>query len=479
MDWNDKLELLEAQARQLDPGRDERQDMLGKASAYAEGFLDALPGGRTYVPPGAEAGRSAFYPAESGAPTDALLAILDESVDRPGINPASGGHLGYIPGGGLFPSAVGGFLAGVTNRYSGIHFASPGAVQMEKTLVRWMADLVGLPETAGGDLTSGGSTANLSAIVTAREAAKLRAADIPGSCLYMTRQVHHCVDKALRIAGLAECAARFVPMDEHFRMDAAVLEEMVAADRVQGRKPWLVVASAGTTDSGAVDPLLRIASTCREHGLWLHVDAAYGGFFLLCDEGRHALAGLDRADSIVLDPHKGLFLPYGTGAVLVRDESLLARAHHYQADYMQDAEKMRSGHSPADLSAELSRPFRGLGMWLPLKRFGLAPFRAALAEKLWLARYFHEQITALDGFEAGPYPDLSVVTFSYTGAADAEAANRRLLEAVLKDGRVFISSTRINGRFTLRVAILHFRTHRAEVDHLLAVLEQASAELRQ
>jgi len=478
MNWDDILGALELKARELDPAGPARGKMLGQANAYAESFLAALPTGKTFVRGHQVDGADELSIDDDPIPMDELLAYLGREVDQPGINPASGGHLGYIPGGGLYPSAIGGFLAGVANRYSGVHFASPGAMRMEKGLVQWMAGLVGLPDTAGGDLTSGGSTANLSAIVTARDARPLRAADIPGSCVYMTRQVHHCVDKALRVAGLAECYVRFVPMDARFRMDNSVLEEMIQADRQRGLTPWMVVASAGTTDTGAVDPLLRIASVCEAENLWLHVDAAYGGFFILCENGRRALAGLERADSIVMDPHKGLFLPYGTGAVLVRDEELLARAHRYQADYMQDAARGDSGYSPADLSPELSRPFRGLGLWLPLKLFGLAPFRAALEEKIQLARYFHERIAALPGFRAGPFPDLSVVTFRYDPPrGDGEAANRQILEAVLRDGRVFISSTRINGEFSLRVAILHFRTHRGEVDHLLGVLAEAASRL--
>ncbi|NND43926.1 MAG: aminotransferase class V-fold PLP-dependent enzyme [Xanthomonadales bacterium] len=478
MSRTDTLGALEAQARLLDPNGDVRQEMLKQATAYAEQFLEGLPGGKTYQPADDDGGDWPVGPGEEGESMAALLAQLARHVDAPGINPASGGHLGYIPGGGLYPSAVGGFLAGVTNRYSGVHFASPGAVRMEQELVRWMADLAGLPASAGGDLTSGGSTANLSAIVAARDAAGMKAADVPRSCVYMTRQVHHCVDKALRVAGLAECPIRFVPMDGRFRMDESLLAEQIEADRKQGLKPWMVVASAGTTDTGAVDPLLKIASICRAEGLWLHVDAAYGGFFLLCEEGRRALAGLDRADSIVMDPHKGLFLPYGTGAILVREVDRLARAHHYHADYMQDAATGAPGYSPADLSPELSRPFRGLGLWLPLKLFGLAPFRAALAEKIELARYFHEQVSEIPGFAAGPFPDLSVVTFVFNPRQeDRESANRRLLQAVQQDGRVFISSTRVNAEFTLRAAILHFRTHRAEVDHLLGILRDTAREI--
>ncbi|HSM68444.1 MAG TPA: pyridoxal-dependent decarboxylase, partial [Xanthomonadales bacterium] len=313
MDWDTKLQALESIARKLDPGEAERAELFRQAGAYAEAFLEGLPGGRTYVRDTGQSEQLDGQISEAPVPLAELLEQLERAVDTPGINPASGGHLGYIPGGGLYPSAIGGFLAAITNRYAGIRFASPGAVYMEKQLLQWMAQLVGMPDSAAGDLTSCGSTANLSAIVAAREACGLRSADISRQCVYLSRQVHHCVDKALRIAGLGECQIRFVPMDRRYRMDESVLEDMVQADRARGLKPWMVVASAGTTDTGAVDPLLKISAICAAEQLWFHVDAAYGGFFLLCDEGRQALAGLERADSVVIDPHKGLFLPYGTG----------------------------------------------------------------------------------------------------------------------------------------------------------------------
>ncbi len=479
MNWQEKLEALEKISRQLEPDSSRRSELLEKAADYSESFLERLVNGRTFL---LDQGQSETLDGEIGEQStgmDELLQILGTAVDQTSINPASGGHLGYIPGGGIYPSAIGDFLADVTNRYSGVHFASPGAALMEKQLVRWMSDLIGYPDTAGGDLTSGGSTANLSCIVTARDAMGVSVSEVKRSCIYMTRQVHHCVDKALRVAGLEECQLRFVPMDSRHRMDDAALEEILVADHSQGLKPWMIVASAGTTDTGAVDPLLKIGSIAKEHKLWLHVDAAYGGFFVLCEEGREALRGLSQADSIVMDPHKGLFLPYGTGAVLVKDIDLLARAHSYQANYMQDASDKGYGCSPANLSVELSRPFRGLRLWLPLKLFGLAAFRSALSEKIWLARYFHKTLSEAGGFEVGSYPDLSVVTFRYVPAhGDAEKFNRRLLKGVHDDGRIFISSTMLDGRFTLRAAILHLRTHRAEIDYLLDFLIRTAAELK-
>jgi glutamate/tyrosine decarboxylase-like PLP-dependent enzyme len=473
-----KIKQLEQLSAGLEPSATQRMEMTTLAVDYAESFLGKLPEMNTFD---ADQGRSKLLEQAFGEqPEDmsGLLEILDTAVIHEGINAASGGHMGYIPGGGIYPSSLGDFLADVTNRYSGVSFASPGGAKMEQQLVKWMTELIGFPAGSGGDLTSGGSIANLTAIVTARETMGIRARDIERSCIYMTADTHHCIDKSLRAAGLAECKKHWVPMDDHFRMDVSALEQLIQEDIAAGLRPWLITASAGTTDTGAIDPVGAIAELAEQHDLWLHVDAAYGGFFLLCEEGRQVLQGLDKAHSVVLDPHKGMFLPYGSGAVLVRDVKWLAQSQAYQADYMQDVTADEGHYSPADLSLELSRPFRGLRFWLPLKLFGLAPFRAALAEKIWLARYFHEQLEKTPGWEVGPYPELSVATFRFIPeTGDADIFNERLVEAVQADGKVFISSTQINGKFVLRLAVLHFRTHLDRVDYVLELLKRLAIEM--
>jgi aromatic-L-amino-acid decarboxylase len=471
-----KLKQLEKASASLEPSAVERAELTTQAVNYAEGFLNKLPDVKTFVPDG---GRSVALEcpfSEQPESIPDLLSLLDEAVVCEGINAASGGHMAYIPGGGVFPAALGDFLADVTNCYSGVSYASPGAAKMEQQLVKWMTELVGYPASSGGDLTSGGSIANLTAIIAARETMGIRARDIESSCIYMTADAHHCVDKSLRAAGLGECIKRLVPMDGLFRMDVTALTSLMEEDLTKGLRPWLIVASAGTTDTGAVDPIETLALLAEKHDVWLHVDAAYGGFFLLCEEGREVLKGLDKAHSIVLDPHKGMFLPYGSGAVLVRDVEWLASSQSYQADYMQDA-TAGSHYSPADLSLELSRPFRGMRFWLPLKLFGVAPFRAALSEKIWLARYFYEQLDKTPGWELGAYPDLSVVTFRFIpGQGDADAFNQQLAEQVQVDGEVFISSTRVKGEFVLRLAVLHFRTHLSHVDYILGLLKRLACE---
>jgi aromatic-L-amino-acid decarboxylase len=475
----ERIKLLEERALALEPAPELHARLVGEAVRYAEEFLGRLPQAPAYrltddKGRGLREAPFSERPAEMGS----LLEIFDHQVVRPGLNPASGGHLGYIPGGGITHSAVGDYLAAITNRYAGVFFSSPGAVRMENMLLEWMADLVGYPESSAGNLTSGGSVANLMGIVTARDACGLRARDFERSVIYLTTQVHHSVDKAIRIAGLGECIKSYVPLDSGYRMDPEALRSLIRQDKAEGRIPWLVVASAGTTDTGVVDPLEAIGDIARSEELWLHVDGAYGAFFALCEEGKKVLRGMDRSDSIVMDPHKGLFLPYGSGAVLVKEREKLYNSHYYLAHYMQDTLRSQEELSPSDLSPELTKHFRGLRLWLPLKLLGIAPFRAALEEKLLLARYFHEQIQGVDRFEVGPAPDLSVVTFRYLPRdGDPNPFNQKLVEAIHSDGRVFLSSTLLDGRFVLRVAVLCFRTHLDTIDLALEVLKEKAQRL--
>lgn len=477
-----KLAELEKMSRVLDPTPTERQEWTQQVFAYAQTFLEEMPDAPAFSP-GSETETAHLLAAPlDDAPLDmaGALTLLDQTVNRLGMNKLARGDMAFIPNGGLYLSALADYLAAVGNRYAGVTYGAPGAVRLERQVLAWLAEVIGYPATAAGDLTSGGSIANLSAVVTAREAAGLKAADIASAVVYLTGQTHHCVAKALRIAGLGEAVQRFIPLDEQYRMRPAALEAAIRADRQAGLRPWLVVASAGTTDTGAVDPLPAIAEVSRRQGLWLHVDGAYGGLFALCEPGRQALAGLALADSLVMDPHKGLFLPFGSGALLVREGAKLYQAFNHDASYLQDKEFLlaQAELSPADLSPELTRHFRGLRLWLPLKLLGVAPFRAALEEKLLLARYFHQRLSQIDGFEVGPAPDLSIVTYRYRPArGDANAFNRRLVQAVQSDGRIFISSTMLEGRFTLRLAILSFRTHLAQIETALAVLTEKAREI--
>ncbi len=474
-----RIRELERAAAPLEPDSEKRRALREAVAAHAEAFLSRLPTASAFESnSGPAADLTRHQPAEGPAALDELLQLFRRSVEDTGLKASSPGHLAYIPGGGLYASALGDYLAAVTDEYAGVRFAGPGAVEMENLLLRWMAELVGYPVGARGNLASGGSIANLIAVVTAREAHGLRCADVPKAVVYLTAHTHHSLEKALRIAGLGECVLRRVATDPCHRMDAEALQQAVADDRAAGLRPWLVLAAAGSTDVGAIDPLETIGQIAAAEKLWYHVDAAYGGFFQLCPEVRERLRGLELSDSLVMDPHKSLFLPYGLGAVLVKHGAMLARAHDYRANYMQDAVAgSPAADSPADLSPELSKHFRGPRLWLPLLLYGVAPFRACLQEKLFLTRYFHERVRSM-GFEAGPEPELTVSTYRWVPEhGDPDAFNEALVRAIHRDGRIFVSSTRIGGSYFLRLAVLSFRTHLETIDLTLRVLGEKVAEL--
>ena len=474
-----QLVQLETLSRRLETSDAEWCELEAKVLDYAHQFIrNSSPGSSYYNGSPSGSGLLSSPITEDGISIEDALSLLHENVSTVGINPSSSRMFGYIPGGNLTLAAFGDFLAAIINKYSGLFFSAPGAVTMENMLLRWMSDAVGYPETAGGYLSSGGSLANLSAVITAREAHDIRPRDISRTVVYLTPHTHHCVVKALRIAGMAECVYRTVEVDNDYRMSVAALQKAVRKDFLDGLNPWLVVASAGTTDTGTVDPLRDIRHVADRHGLWFHVDGAYGAFFALCPEGAAILDGLGTSDSLVLDPHKTLFVPYGTGALLVRNQTTLGDAHGGFGAYMQDMIAHPTEVSPAYLSPELTRHFRALRIWLPLKVLGLEPFRAALSEKIHLARYFHEQIQKVQGFEVGPYPDLSIATYRYVPRyGDADVFNLELAQRLQQDGRIFVTSTRLQGTVVLRMAVLNFRTHRDDVDAALDLLQHFSRTL--
>ena len=457
-----EIARLREAAAPLEPDADERRAIGSKALDHALAYWDqveAAPSNR----PWSEVFSQRLEPEfrEEGREPSSVLDYVATCIDRPGFATTSPRFMAYIPGGGVPYSAFGDLIAATSNKYSGFASASPGAVRIENACVAWLASVIGYPPDAGGTLTSGGSIANLTAVIAAREA---RDPD-GGGAIYVTRFAHYCIDKALHIAGRARSPKRIIATDESYRMSVEALEQALEEDRRNGIRPWIVIASAGTVDTGAIDPLPEIAELCRRYGAWLHVDGAYGGLFALCDEGKALLGGIEQADSVALDPHKTLFLPYGTGAALVRDGKLLQDAFSASGEYIRPLGESEVGPSPADLSPELTRHFRALRLWLPLQMAGIAAFRAAQAEKLALARYFHARLSELEGFDAGPEPQLSVVAFRYLPkTGDVDEFNERLMRHIQQEGRVMMSGTRIDGSYRLRCAILCFRTHLEHVD---------------
>lgn len=478
-DLRDQILALEQTSRELEPDAKARAYVRDKVINYTENFLDNIHDSNVWNE-SLEKGIGLYDDPVSEHPTgiEKLMESFEENVNAPHLNAASGGHLGYVPGGGLYHSALGDYIADVTNNYAGVFYASPGAVRMENMMIRWMSELVGYPKKAVGNLASGGSIANLTAIVTARDAHQIKGKDYERTVIYASDQMHHCLDKAIRIAGLGEVILRHLPLDDGYRIIPEKLDEIISEDKASGLKPFLVIASAGTTDVGAIDPLEDIGVIAKKHNLWYHIDGAYGAFFALLEEGKKKLKGIEMSDSLVMDPHKGLFLPYGLGVVLVKEAKFMLESHHYQANYMQDARDAGDEYSPADLSPELTKHFRGLRLWLPLKVHGLIPFRACLQEKLFLARYFREEVGKLPNVEIGPEPDLSITYFHYVPEhGNANEFNEELLNLIRTDGRVFLSSTLLDGKFVIRFACLSFRTHLDRVDLLLTLIKEKIALL--
>jgi glutamate/tyrosine decarboxylase-like PLP-dependent enzyme len=463
-----EIERLRAETRPLEPDSAQRRALGEQVLDHALNFHDGIPDAPS-LRPGSETFSRRLDPefSETGRDLDSTLDFIAACIENPGIATTSPRFMGYIPGGGLFHSGLADLLAAASNKDAGHPPAAPGAVRLENACTQWLASAIDYPDTARGTLTSGGSIANLTAIVAAREARDAEG----GGAVYLTSLVHHCVDKALHIAGRGRSPRRMIATDDRYRMSVEALEQALEEDRRNGVRPWLVVASAGTVDTGSIDPLPEIAELCGRYGAWFHVDGAYGGLFRLCDEGRARLAGLEQTDSVALDPHKTLFLPYGTGATLVREGQYLLDAFSADAPYMHQANEADVGPSPGDLSTELTRHFRALRLWLPLQLAGVGAFRAAQAEKLALARYFHARLSELDGWDPGPEPDLSVVAFRYLPkAGDTDDFNERLIKHVQDEGRVMLSGTRVNGSYRLRCAILCFRTHIEHVDEVVDAL---------
>jgi aromatic-L-amino-acid/L-tryptophan decarboxylase len=413
-------------------------------------------------------------PEEAAAPAALLDALFDEWVPRSFTAPHPG-YLAYIPGGGLFPAALADFIADGVNRYTGVWQAAPALVQLESNALDWFRDWMQFPAGARGLLTTGGSMANFNAILCARE--RFLGRDIRRGVMYTSTQAHHSVAKSAKLAGIFDDRVRHVPVDEAFRMRPAALSDAIARDRRDGLQPFLVVSSAGTTNTGAVDPLEPIADLCAAQGLWHHVDGAYGAFFHVVPELRSLLAGLPRADSLTLDPHKGLFLPYGTGALLVREGAALRAAHDVpHAGYL-PAQADVEFYDPSIHGPELSRGFPGLRVWLCIKLFGAAKLRAAIAEKRALALEAAARVSAIPGIVLDAAPQLSLFAFHLTwdGASqeDENRATRGLMDRVTARGRVMLTGASVDDRFLGRVCVLSFRTRQAQMD---ACVEDLAAE---
>jgi aromatic-L-amino-acid decarboxylase len=473
----------------LEPKRSDMVRLGQEVLERAMGFIEGI-GERPVTPQDAPAGfikAMLAPPPEQPGDLGELLDRVDKAITH-ALEPGSPGMMAYVPPGGLYVSALADFYTRVTNRFVGMAVISPALTALEDSVVRWLAGICGLPPESGGILSTGGSMANFSAIIAARHA-RLGEKFQDGT-LYMSAQTHHSVAKAARLAGFPTSSLRIVAHGPDLGIDLQALTQMITEDRKRGARPFLIVGTAGTTNTGAIDPLAGLAAIARENGLWFHVDAAYGGMFQLTERGRQRLSGIEQADSVTLDPHKSMFLPMGTGALIVREPARLAAAHEVGGDYLHDmrSDQMFGGEylpNFAELGPELTREMRGLRAWLPLHFHGVAAFRDLLDEKLDLAAHAYERLSTQPALEVPWRPQISTLAFRIRPRGEAQAevhaaekATRDLIERINGTGRLLLSSTVIDGKFMIRLCILHFRTHADRVTEALDTITRAANESR-
>lgn len=417
-------------------------------------------------------------------PLAELLAYLRTLIFEHSTLTGHPGFMAYISGAGTVPGAAADLIAAALNQNVGGWRLSPGATEIELHLMRWFAARLGLPDTASGFITSGGAMAALFALTVARDVRagwdvrKHGVAAGPPLTVYASSEVHTVNARACDMLGLGADALRLVPVDDALRMRGDALRDAIARDRDAGRRPLAVIATAGTVGTGAIDPIDAIADVCARERLWLHVDGAYGGIAALTDELRPLFAGIERADSVALDPHKWLYTPHSGGAVLVRDQRHLAQAFAVNPSYVhEDKELTRRGLDFYAHTPNFSRGFHALKIWISLLAHGWSAYQRRIAHDVALARYLFERASAHDELETvGPPPELSIACFRYVpralrGDREAEqyvnALNERLMAELQLGGRVFPSNAVIDGRFAIRACIVNFRTEVPDIDALV------------
>ncbi len=418
---------------------------------------------------------------EEPAPVDSLLDQLRRVVWSNIGNIQHPRFFAFIPSPSNFVSVMADALAAGFNPFAGNWIEGSGPAQIELVTIDWLREMCGLPETAGGLFLSGGSMANLTALAAARRARLDKRSD--DAVLYFSDQTHNSIEKALRVLGFAHEQIRTLPSDEDFRLPVESLRRAVAEDRADGKRPFCVIANAGTTNTGAVDPLDQLADLCERENLWLHVDGAYGAAACLSERGRKLLAGIERADSLSLDPHKWLFQPYEIGCVLARDARLLKKTFHTMAGYLEDTKRAEEEEiNYYDYGVQLTRGFRALKLWLSIKTFGAAAFREAINHGFELAEFAEGLLRQSESWRIVTPATMGIVTFRFVADAAAESEineiHRRMVEVMAEDGFAFANSTSLRGQTVMRLCTINPRTTEEDVRATIKQLEQFGRELQ-
>jgi len=439
----------------------------------------------------------------TGEPLEQLLNDCRNII----ANSRHNGHprfFGYVASPATAPGAFADLIASALNSNVTSWRSGPAATEIERTVIAWLASLIGYSDSeraAHGLLTSGGSMANMTALLMAHRAKSEPDVSSTGlwnsaapMTIYASDQIHMSIPKAADILGIGRAQVRLIPSDDRFRVSVVQLRQTIADDLKNGLKPFCVVASAGTVNTGAVDPLDEIADVAREFDLWFHIDGAYGALAALDETKRPLFRSLDRADSISLDPHKWLYVPIDSGCLLFRDQARARAAFSFDsADYIKVHEQNEDeAFAFWNYGPELSRRFRALKIWLTLRYYGVQRIARAISEDNATAAYLGEQVEAATDFELLAAPELSICCFRFVPSAlrerlaspneaartaanaELDQLNTNIMNAVQRGGRAYLSSATIRGKFALRACITNFRTTRADIDETLEIIREAA-----
>lgn len=410
---------------------------------------------------------------EQGMEFEAVLEQLERDILPNTMHVNHPRFFAYVPGPSNFVGAMADALISGYNVFAGTWIGGSGPAAVELTVLEWLREACGLPRSAGGLFVSGGTMANLTALAVARH---VKLGDrLEDATVYFSDQAHSSLEKALRVIGLPSANLRKLPSDADFRLPADELARSIHQDRAAGKRPFCVIASAGTTNTGAVDPLRELSGLCREQDLWLHVDGAYGAAAVIAPRGQALLDGLDLADSLSLDPHKWLFQPFETGCVLVRDLTHLRDTFRILPEYLKDTHQHSAEFNFTDYGLQLTRSFRALKLWMSIKVFGLAAFRAAIERGFAQAEFVEARLRKMPGWEIVTPAQMGIVCFRYIRANDA--AHLQLVQTILEDGFALITSTVLRQRTVLRTCTINPRTTEADIEETLGRLDRFARQL--
>jgi len=411
---------------------------------------------------------------EQGMEFEAVLEQLERDVLPNSMHVNHPRFLSYVPGPGNFVGAMADALVSGYNIFAGTWISGSGPAAVELAAIEWLREICGMPQSTGGLFVSGGTMANLTALAVARH---VKLGEQPeGATVYFSDQAHSSLEKALRVIGVPGANARKILSDPDYRLPVNELAKWVAEDRAAGKRPFCVIASAGTTNTGAIDPLRELSAFCRERDLWLHIDGAYGAAAMISERGRKLLAGIELADSLSLDPHKWLFQPFEIGCVLMRDIAHLRDTFRILPEYLKDTQQYSSEFNFTDHGLQLTRSFRALKLWMSIKVFGMAAIRAAIDSGFAQAEFVEARLRSMPGWEIVTPAHMGTVCFRYVDADDA--AHLRLVQRVLQDGFAMITSTVLRQRSVLRTCTINPRTTNDDIYRSLERLDALARQLK-